>query len=137
MIETRLSRVECAFVLSQLGIAPSAQSPLADHLASAAVPPTGSPAETAIASALVGRGLAAADGTPDPYLATALEWLADPERVHTLTQFGPGGVESIHLAVASGMAVECRRLTDGLVLRFPLPEAEIAPWLALRIEGGH
>ena len=136
MIETRLDRVECAYVLGRLGLIPVGHSPLADYLASAAVPPEGSPAETRIVSGLVERGLASADGVPNPYLATALEWLADPERVHTLAQFGPGGVECIHLAVTRASAVECRRLTDELVLRFPLPEAEISAWLALRMAGG-
>jgi hypothetical protein len=136
MIETRLLRVECAFVLGRLGLEPLALSPLADYLASAAVPPQGSPAEAGLVSGLHAKGLGALDGTPNPYLATALEWLAAPERVLCLTQFGPGGVETVHLVVARGVAVECRRHTDDLVLRFPLPEAELHAWLTLRTVGG-
>jgi len=136
MIETRLLRTECAFVLSRLGFDPVAHSPLADYLASVAVPPQGSPAEAELVSGLHAKGLGALDGTPNPHLATALEWLADPERVLCLTQFGPGGVETLHLVVTRGVAVECRRRTDDLVLRFPLPEAEIPSWLTLRTSEG-
>jgi hypothetical protein len=136
MIECRLGRIECAFVLGRVGLLAAAHSPLADYLASAAVPPPGSPAEREIVAALRARGLTQADGTPNPYLATALEWLSQPECVHTLTQFGPGGAETMHLAVARGAAVECRRLTEEMVLRFPVPEAEIGAWLALRTSGG-
>ena len=56
MIETRLLRVECAFVLGRLGLEPVAHSPLADYLASAAVPPQGSPAESELVSATARQG---------------------------------------------------------------------------------
>jgi hypothetical protein len=42
----------------------------------------------------------------------------------------------VHLAFKEGSAVECRRSSEGLRLRFPLAEEEARAWVASKMAGG-
>lgn len=136
MIETRLSLSEARWMLQALDLEPSSNSPLHDPLAVVAEVPGGSSAEANLAEALTTRGLLLSGRRVNPFAAAALKWLAQPEAVWSLALFARGGAEAVHLAFREGTAVECRRESSGLRLRFPLHESEARGWLDLQVEGG-
>jgi hypothetical protein len=136
MIEHALDLAEARWILQTLGLQPSGDSPLLDPLSSVPEVPKGSPAEEKVVKRLQARGLATREGSPNPFAAAALTWLASPQKVWCLSLFGPGGAELVHLAFREGSAVECRRDASGVRLRYPLPEEDALAWLSLRTGGG-
>lgn len=136
MIEHTLDIAEARWILQALGLEPSESSPLSEPLSDVPEVPKGSPAEEKVVKGLRSRGLVTRQGAPNPFAGAALTWLASPEKVWCLVLFGPGGAETAHLAFRQGSAVECRRETGGLRLRYPLPEEEAEAWLKLRAGGG-
>lgn len=136
MIETRLTLVEAKWALQRLGAVPSEDSPLRDPLAGIGEIPEGSPAEARLMKDLASKALLSSSGAPNPFLAAALLWLAQPDRVWSLSLFGPGGAEVLHLAFREGSCVEVRRSSAGFRLRYPLAADEAASWLELRTRGG-
>lgn len=137
MIETRLLASEARWLLDSLGLTPREPSPLTEALASIDPVPSDSPAAGAAAAALHRRGIVSSAGSANPFVATALAWLAAPERVWSLSVFGPGGAELVHLAFRDGAAVECRRGSDELVLRYPFAADEATGWLERHAGGPH
>ncbi len=136
MIEATLNPTQARWLLQTLGLEPSPDSPLRDPVAGAGDVPAGSSAEGQLLSELAARGVLLADRRVNPFVAAALRWLASPERVWTLSLFGRGGAEVVHLAFREGSAVECRRSPEALRLRFPLAEEEARAWVASRMAGG-
>jgi hypothetical protein len=136
MIEISLTLAEARWVLQSSGITPRMPSPILEPVEAVPEIPPSSPAETGLVQALQARGLAGPGGAPNPFLSAALEWLSVPDRVWSLSLFGRGGAEMVHLALKEDAAVECRRSADGFRLRFPVPASEAEEWLSLRLRGG-
>jgi hypothetical protein len=137
MIETRLTASEARWLVDNLGLTPGEPSPLAEVLATIDPVPPASPAAGAAVAALRQRGIVDSSGSPNLFVATALAWLSDPERVWSLSVFGPGGAQLVHLAFRSGAAVECRRGPDDLTLRYPFAADEATSWLERHAGGPH
>ncbi len=136
MIEIRLSLAETRWALQRSVIAPRMPSPILEPVEAVPEVPSPSPAESEIVKSLQARGLAGTDGSPNPLLSAALEWLSAPDRVWSLSLFGRGGAEMVHLAMREDAGVECRRSAEGFRLRFPVPASEAEEWLSLRMRGG-
>jgi hypothetical protein len=136
MIEATLNPTQARWLLQTLGVEPSPDSPLRDPVSGAGEVPPGSTAEGKLVQELASKGLLMPDRRVNPFAAAALRWLASPERVWTLSLFGRGGAEVVHLAFREGSAVECRRSSEGLRLRFPLAEEEARGWVASKMAGG-
>ena len=136
MIEVRLSLAEARWLLGNLGLVPSPDSPLRDPMEGAGEAPAGSTAEANILQGLSERGAVTKDRAVNPFLSAALTWLARPEKVWSLSLMGRGGAEVVHLAFREDAAVECKRDPTGVRLRFPLAGSEGGRWLALHVDGG-
>ncbi len=134
MIESQLSLAESRWLLQRLQLAPTPDSPLREPLERVAAAPAASPAENDLVTALTGRGLVLPAGI-NPLLATALEWLTRPERVLTLTAFGPEAAGVVHLALREGSGVECLRTPTGFRLRYPLTTEDLEHWVQIHVKG--
>ena len=95
MIEAVLTLAEARWILQSAELPPDDLSPLAEPLQAVPEVPAGSPAETQVTEGLRKKGLLDGEGRPNPFVATALEWLATPERVVALALLGPGGSEML------------------------------------------
>jgi hypothetical protein len=136
MIEVRLTLAEARWLMQVMNLNPSGDSPLADPLAGGSEIPPGSTAERRVREGLASRGLLLQENAVNPFVASALRWLAAPEETWSLSLFGRGGASVVHLAFREGVAVECRRDGAGFTLRFPLPETEARTWLSAHWGGG-